>query len=37
MRILLNVNALCLNTLGLVVRVKARVGCSTQPDSQFSA
>jgi len=26
-----------MNTLGLVVRVKARVGCSAQPDSQFDA
>jgi len=25
------------NTLGLVVRVKARVGCSAQPNCQFDA
>jgi len=37
MRFLLTSNAVCLNTLGLVVRVRARVGCSTQPDSQFDA
>jgi len=33
MRILLNLNTVCMNTLGLVVRVKARVRYSAQPDS----
>jgi len=37
MRILFYLIAVCLNTLGLVVRVKASFGCSAQPDSQFDA
>ena len=37
MRILLNLNTVRMNTLGLVVRVKARVGCSAQPNCQFDA